>query len=551
MSALESLDRTIAQIRLDAFLDSITAYPGEELDAAMYAKHEARAVLRRREAGLDQGQLPTDVVEAAAVLGMTREDVAEIVAGAIATGDVLDDEIQKAAEVFEVPVPPKTLGHRCDERGRVADEPLDGVFSDRAYPLFGHIRQYARAKRINPTAALHAVLQRLTMAVPPTVVLPDLTGGFGSLNSLLAFCAMSGGGKSVIEEAAARMVMISGGLLSMGEDIPTPNLGSGQGLAGAYLTWNPAAKRLQQDKHTMLFRVGEVGELVALMDGGRTSLGATLREAFSGAPLGNKNADAKLDRHVPRHSYRLGLTVGVQHKLAEPLVNEYERAAGTTGRFEWVTIRDRYAARADCRPQTPGIFPWVVPTVVVPDGETFRVVDICPAAREAIDSYQLAVHLGEIEPDELEAHAMFRRLKLASRVALAAGRIDQTCRDWEIAGLLMAESDKVCAEVCEVVESVAAAQAAKIGTMRGAARRHEDVAYEKAGTDMVEVGGKVMTELVKAGPAGLTTGQVAHKLSTTQRRLLSAVLDALSAADPPRVRSEDGRQAGSKRWWAV
>ncbi|MFD0926558.1 bifunctional DNA primase/polymerase [Williamsia deligens] len=71
-----------------------------------------------------------------------------------------------------------------------------------ARPELEQLRVFARSRRVGPWAMFGVVLARALATVPPSVVLPPLRGGHGSLNFFAAIVAPSGKGKGTAEAAA-------------------------------------------------------------------------------------------------------------------------------------------------------------------------------------------------------------------------------------------------------------------------------------------------------------------------------------------------------------
>lgn len=414
----------------------------------------------------------------------------------------------------------------CDAVGRVEGEPLDELFLAR--PELSHVRHFARSRRASPIACLATVLLRIATATPWQIVLPPMVGGVGSLNMFLALTGASSRGKSATEDAAIAAVRLTGGL-SVEGGVPSGNLGSGQGLAAAYLRWvqeKGGAGYYVRGRDTTLFRCGEVGELAALKAQGAT-IGAVLREAWTGKALGNTNADPKLNRHVPQQQYRLCLLIGVQAALGGTLLNQDEIAAGTPQRFIWVDVRDRFCPTV--RPAEPAPLDWEMPHHGGESafGTVQYVLSVCPAAAAAIDAEIVRSHHGQDE-DPLDGHMLFCRLKLAAAFGLFNGHAEVDCEDWRLAGLLIEHSNAARSMVLGAV----AVQEEKAADARAKSRGREEIiksgmvmdATEQAITKAVIW---ALEKLTEAGETGMTGGELTRGIARSLRQHLSEALDRL------------------------
>jgi len=118
----------------------------------------------------------------------------------------------------------------------------------------------------------------------------------------VALVGSSGVGKGSAEGAAIRAVHFP-------ENIYTAPVGSGEGIAHQYA--HREKRDVIQDRDSVLFTVSEVDILTALGQRTGSTLLSQLRSAYSGERLGFGYADAMKRLPIERHSYRLGLVVGV------------------------------------------------------------------------------------------------------------------------------------------------------------------------------------------------------------------------------------------------
>lgn len=355
-----------------------------------------------------------------------------------------------------IPVPSaarSTTGHvqvvscdirSCDETGRVEGEPLDALFSDPYYPLFGHIRHFARSRRVNPVALLGAVLLRIGAAVPPYVQLPPLVGGYGSLNTFVCLVGRSGATKGATSRAAEECLEIEmahtghGHYLGRGKPYQA-KIGSGQGFAGQFAhrrkpepkTGDPGD--LVRDRDSVIFTCNEISDLTA-KSGGNSTLLATLCELWVAEDLGSSYIDPTRRLPIEGHTYRAQFLLHAQPTLMGPLLLD-AAAGGTPQRFVYLPVQDRWRPKA--RPAEPPPLPWAMPAHERgPDGRlTLRV---CATARNEIDEHQALVAADLADP--LDGHLLFCQEKLAALMAFSRGFPAVGETDWAHAGALMAIS---------------------------------------------------------------------------------------------------------------
>ncbi|MGH3599134.1 MAG: hypothetical protein ACRDQH_02460, partial [Pseudonocardiaceae bacterium] len=128
-------------------------------------------------------------------------------------------------------------------------------------PTLGHIRDFARSRRVAPWALLGITLARTIAMIPPFVVLPAFVGGHASLNLFVGVVGRSGAGKGGAEAAAADAIKSS-------ETVDTLTVGSGEAIAHAFMERrkNPETKQPEIHQHTtrVLVSIAEIDTLGAL-----------------------------------------------------------------------------------------------------------------------------------------------------------------------------------------------------------------------------------------------------------------------------------------------
>ncbi|MGV0624967.1 hypothetical protein [Mycolicibacter minnesotensis] len=246
-----------------------------------------------------------------------------------------------------------------------------------------------------------------------------------SLNLFVALVGPSGGGKGASEAAAADGFDF--GLL-----VHFLPLGSGEGMPRTY--------RDADAPRSAIFSAPEVDTLGALGARQGSTLSAELRKAYSGEALGFANAGRDTRVVVPAHSYRCCLLVGVQPLRSGTLLDAAD--GGMPQRFVWLPVSDPDAP--DERPPWPG--QRKVKPPVWPDDQIDLVVP--DVAVQAIRAHRLAVLRESPDIDPLAGHAMLTRLKIAAGLMAMEGRTIIDTNDWELAGYVMAVSDRT-REVCQ------------------------------------------------------------------------------------------------------
>jgi hypothetical protein len=199
--------------------------------------------------------------------------------------------------------------------------------------VFQRIRAAAHARCASADAVLLMVLARLA-AMKPHAIRVATHRGFAVLNLFIAVIGDSGGGKSCAQGTAADLLRPPSGL----DFLDAVPVGSGEGIAEAFMGMEGTPKKKVQVRHNALFYVDEGAVLAKLAERSGSTLGETLRRGFGGEALGQSNATADRSRLVPYHSYSLGLIVGFQPDAALHLLSE--ASLGGPQRFLWARAED-------------------------------------------------------------------------------------------------------------------------------------------------------------------------------------------------------------------
>jgi hypothetical protein len=319
---------------------------------------------------------------------------------------------------------------------------LPGEFWE-ARPVLRHLHDFARARLVAPWAVLGVALVRAVCTVQPSVTLPAIIGSNASLNMLLGLVGPSGSGKGVAK-AAARDALDFGDRTIEGFPI-----GTGEGIAATYMKLTKGTKdepsELIQYRFRALFHADEIDGMRAIVTRNGASLVPVLRSAYSGEIIGNQNADVQRRLPVARHSYRLGLIVGIQPARSGILLDDKD--GGTPQRFLWMPTVD---------PSAPGYLDDPPPRRLIQIPPAMRGEDgpleipICQEAANLIRQTHLARLRGDAGADLLDGHGLLTRLKVAAALGVLGSRLTVTDEDWQLAGVVMAVSDRT-REHCRAV----------------------------------------------------------------------------------------------------
>ena len=320
-----------------------------------------------------------------------------------------------------------------------------------ARPDLDHLLQFARARMVAPWAMLGAVLARALTSVPPTVVLPNIVGSYGSLNSFFALVGASGAGKGSAERAAADFLYLA-------RDVAVHPVGSGEGLVKVFAHRPKVGEEQCNLENAVLFSAPEVDSIATQNSRSGATLLPQLRSSWSGEQLGFSYADPTKALRLHPHRYRLCLVVGVQPERAEPLLDDAD--GGTPQRFIWLPTTDPHAPDEPTDEPPPLVLAGWPANAHGQQGDNRRlgeiglmnipvtkddleVIAIPSGVAEAIRQQRKTVLRGDASANPLDGHAMQARLKVAGALMVLNGRSDHiSYEDWELAGVVMDVSDR-------------------------------------------------------------------------------------------------------------
>jgi hypothetical protein len=318
-----------------------------------------------------------------------------------------------------------------------------------ARPALTRIRRVAHERATSGDVALYSVLTRLAAMTSHTVRADTGVGTPASLNLFAAIIAPTGVGKT--------QGLGVGASLRIGGVPPAEfPLGSGEGIAEAYMgevmeetgdmAKDGSAKKARvrkQVRHNVLLHTDEGQGLNKLIERTGSTVGETLRSAWNGETIGQKNGRSETTRVVEKGSYALGLTIGYQDHTALPLLADVD--AGTPQRFMWVWAVD--PSIPDDPPDNP--FPPGVPIDVVPTELQHAMADagvtltFPPAILAAIRRERVSRGQGRLIVDPFHSQRPLMLVKLSGLLARLDGRKEVNEEDCALAGTLWETSDAV------------------------------------------------------------------------------------------------------------
>ena len=319
-----------------------------------------------------------------------------------------------------------------------------------AHRVLAHIRQAANNRLCSPEALLLACLARVASRLPPSLMLPPIVGGkvplcLGTIN-----VGLTGMGKTSASKVSAELLPWQGGLP---DELP---LGSGEGLVEVLFDdvqeiHDSKKRTVRKQVHTNVYvYVDEGAVLGAIANRSGSTLLANIRTILTGGVLGNTNASRDRRRYVPLGRYAYGVVVGLQAALAGPLLTSMEIAAGTPARFIWTPSLDPTGpASEEDDADWPGPLDWespspeqLIPLAEMPwdadlgwsdEAKTnakFHIVPVTKSVQKAIKDHRRAVLRGEVQIDELKAHALLLREKVAALLSILSGTGIEVSEEW-------------------------------------------------------------------------------------------------------------------------
>jgi hypothetical protein len=302
-------------------------------------------------------------------------------------------------------------------------------------PVLKHIQNAAHMRSRSADAVLGAVLARLSAILPGDLRVDTSTATACSLNFFSVLLGPPGSGKSTSASLAES-------LFPMGYDhsCRRHNIGSGQGIAAAY--GSVVEGEFQQSETKALFACDEGSVLLKIAKERGNSTLDTLRTAWTGGEIGQKNAAAERDRRV--RNYSLGFWVGLQPIHAVQLLSDENVGDGTFQRFVWFSTVDPNIPPIDAMPINHMIDPmpfdlataWAQDPVLIPENIKYE----CRLRDSATSR-------GDVEITPSQEHALLRQVKIACLLSILDSRRYVTDEDWHLAKVMLDTSDAVADSV--------------------------------------------------------------------------------------------------------
>jgi hypothetical protein len=300
-------------------------------------------------------------------------------------------------------------------------------------PGLRHIQDAAHMRSRSPDAVLGAVMARLSSLLPGNLRVETETGMPASLN----FYSILLGGPSSGKSTAANLAET---LFPFGYDHQSPRykIGSGQGIAAAYGTL--VEGEFKQTETKALFYAHEGSSLLKIAKQRDNITLDTLREAWTGDEIGQKNAAAERDRRV--REYAMGFWVCLQPIHAVELFSDTNVGDGTLQRFMWFSATDPTIPKGQRRRGMPQPMPWELGTAWSNDPITLP-----EHIKDEIQERDVAGSRGEIEIDPKNEHALLRQVKTSCLLAILDNRRNVTDEDWQLAAVMLETSNAVAQSV--------------------------------------------------------------------------------------------------------
>jgi hypothetical protein len=302
-------------------------------------------------------------------------------------------------------------------------------------PVLKHIRDAAHLRSRSADAVLGSVLARLSSILPGDLRVDTDTATPASLN----FYSIILGGPASGKSTAASLAEM---LFPMGYDIYSKkySVGSGQGIAAAYGTI--VEGEFKQIESQAFFTADEGSMLLKLAKSRDSIVLDTIREAWTGSEIGQKNAAAERDRRV--RNYAMGLRVCLQPIHAVELFSDANVGDGTMQRFMWFSALDPSIPRGERRRGMPSEMPFDLAAANTRDP-----LVLPEHIKDEIRERDAAGSRGDITIEPSQEHALLRQVKTACLLAILDNRQFVTDEDWELAKVMLEVSHRVATSVRE------------------------------------------------------------------------------------------------------
>lgn len=433
-----------------------------------------------------------------------KESFAGILAWAVGQAPA---NAQRAVQRVRDRIPPPEIGvlEVADEIPEL--ESIEDNFWDSRETL-NLIYTAALAQMTSPWAVLACCTARLLALVPPTVRLPAIIGGEGSLNWFGAIVAKSGGGKGAAMAVAENLVV--------SDQVYTRGAGSGEGMIEAYRRATEGS-----EVQSILFSIDEVDSLASLKDrSGQTTM-SVIRSGFSGETLGYTYR-GRAKEVVPKHTYRMTMLVSVQPDRAAALFDD--AGGGTPQRFQWFIGRDRRITADPPTWPTLGGTPRRIALLSATEmGKAAGIISVPDEVRDTLRQARAASMSGD--DFALDGHALYCREKFAFALALMDGRTAISDDDWKLSGIAAEVSDWTRKHTQRKLVAAQDESARERGRLMGISRTASDVSgRQERGAADERLLRWAVTKLEKAPGQQLTESALYREAASRDRHLVEGAI---------------------------
>lgn len=376
-----------------------------------------------------------------------------------------------------------------------------------ARPHLAAIRAFARSRHASPDAVLTAAIVRAGVAAPPGARALTDQGGGTPMSMFAISVAPSGAGKTSSTRAVRDLVNLAAAGVEAGDQ----PIGSGEGIAEAFMgevpTGEPSGKgkqpatRREQVRQRAHFHIDEGEALLRLLRRDAATLGETLRRAFTGEPLGQRNASSDRTRVVK--DYTLGVTLNCTPGTVAGILSFAE--AGLPQRFLWASGIDPTAPR----------HPRCEPAPALPSVRGS--IQFAPEILDETGEARWLARTGRSEVPELDAHLPLIRLRVAAILAAWDGRDEAGADDWSLAGRVVATSCAVRDAALREAEAIAAAERAQRAHEKGQIAQVVRSMSDQATTALELIAARIGRRVHKA-PAPMTRSALRDGCAKTRER---------------------------------
>jgi hypothetical protein len=416
------------------------------------------------------------------------------------------------------------------------------------------IRQAAHSRVRSGDVVFYGTLCRLAAMAPHTLRADTGVGTAASLNLFSAIVGPSGGGKS-------SGLSVGRELIKQNRDIEEFPIGSGEGIAEAFMgeTMEPTgdmakdgsakmARVRKMVRHNALFHSDEGSALNKVIERAGSTIGETLRSAWSGETIGQKNGRVETTRTVPARSYAIGLMIGYQPTTVLPLLADAE--AGTPQRFLYCWSVDTSipprTARVPWPGEMPSPFPPDVPTDLPPPGAVIS-APVLPDMQPMTFDVEILEELYDVEfakntgslPADHPLRDPFRsqhpvlKVKVGSLLALLESRRHVTADDWRLAQIVIDTSDRVREYLQALAKDAAGKARAAFEAAEGALEWHREQSRAAVRLSLDETAERrlavrVAVRVHETGPQ--TLGALKRGITARDRPLVEAGVELAVAA---------------------